>query len=53
MRPCEVIRLIVEAQRMVQKNEQAFDRTIKTLAKELQGICDGEIDLDALIHSFL
>ena len=54
MTPSKVIRLILEIQESVSKlDKKTFDEKIQLLATELKKVTDGEIDMDALVHSFL
>lgn len=54
MTPSKVVQLILELQESVSKlDRKTFDEKIQLLASELKKVTDGEIDMDALIHSFL
>ena len=50
----ETIFLLTAAQKAyAERREEDFDNYIQLLAKALEGVVIGEIDMDALIHSFI
>ena len=49
------VKVLIQTIEIAKNNndEEMFDKNIKKLGKELSGVIVGEIDYDALIHSFL